>query len=292
MRDCSADRAIFALVPTPTRPDLPAKSSSHVHSPCPSFTASQRFFCSPWWRRASSPPRASPPKRRWQPVFGPTVTRVSVYSDSQATSPVRPCGPRTASSAMRAKDVTGADFRTKWAGQPLFTLFEQIRTTMPDGNPGRCRRGVCRGPGLHLQVERAGSGGGAVQADSVGAVGGQAGCRRRRPCHNARSPSLGRSFKRGQAPVTMPGPCYYDSRQNAPRESLRRSCPSLETVRTAPASQCATVTCDTRRPMRGCLSSPPRYQHGGPASWLRGACAAAFPIKAYRERPLPCTAVA
>lgn len=60
---------------------------------------------------------------------------VPVYSDSQATAGQAVWG-KACAECHETKDVTGADFRTKWAGQPVFTLFEQIRTTMPDGNPG------------------------------------------------------------------------------------------------------------------------------------------------------------
>lgn len=64
---------------------------------------------------------------------------VPVYSDSQATAG-QAVWAKTCAECHEAKDVTGADFRTKWVGQPLFTLFEQIRTTMPDGNPGSLPR--------------------------------------------------------------------------------------------------------------------------------------------------------
>ena len=33
-------------------------------------------------------------------------------------------------------DVTGADFKIKWHGRPVWDLFDVIRTTMPDDNPG------------------------------------------------------------------------------------------------------------------------------------------------------------
>ena len=64
---------------------------------------------------------------------------VPVYSDSQATAGQAVWG-KACAECHETKDVTGADFRTKWAGQPVFTLFEQIRTTMPDGNPGSLPR--------------------------------------------------------------------------------------------------------------------------------------------------------
>lgn len=33
-------------------------------------------------------------------------------------------------------DVTGADFKIKWNGRPVYDLFDVIRTTMPDDKPG------------------------------------------------------------------------------------------------------------------------------------------------------------
>lgn len=33
-------------------------------------------------------------------------------------------------------DVTGPDFKIKWNGRPVWDLFDVIRTTMPDDNPG------------------------------------------------------------------------------------------------------------------------------------------------------------
>lgn len=63
------------------------------------------------------------------------VDTIPVYSDSQATAG-QAVWTKTCAECHESKDVTGADFRTKWAGQPVFALFEQIRTTMPDGNPG------------------------------------------------------------------------------------------------------------------------------------------------------------
>jgi mono/diheme cytochrome c family protein len=67
------------------------------------------------------------------------VDTVPVYSDSQATAG-QAVWTKTCAECHESKDVTGADFRTKWSGQPVFTLFEQIRTTMPDGNPGSLPR--------------------------------------------------------------------------------------------------------------------------------------------------------
>lgn len=63
----------------------------------------------------------------------------AVYTDSQATAG-QAVWTTACAECHETNDVTGADFRTKWAGQPLFTLYEQIRTTMPDGNPGSLPR--------------------------------------------------------------------------------------------------------------------------------------------------------
>lgn len=60
---------------------------------------------------------------------------VPVYSDSQATAGQAVWG-KACAECHETLDVTGDDFRTKWSGQPVFTLYEQIRTTMPDGDPG------------------------------------------------------------------------------------------------------------------------------------------------------------
>ena len=63
----------------------------------------------------------------------------AVYTDSQATAG-QAVWTKACAECHESKDVTGADFRTKWGGQPLFTLYEQIRTTMPDDGPGSLTR--------------------------------------------------------------------------------------------------------------------------------------------------------
>lgn len=59
----------------------------------------------------------------------------SLYTEEQATDGAT-VWTNTCSGCHEAKDVTSADFRTKWVGQSLFALYEQIRTTMPDDGPG------------------------------------------------------------------------------------------------------------------------------------------------------------
>ena len=38
------------------------------------------------------------------------------------------------------KDLSNADFRTKWGGRTAFDFFELVRSTMPESNPGSLER--------------------------------------------------------------------------------------------------------------------------------------------------------
>ncbi len=58
-----------------------------------------------------------------------------LYTEAQAAEGAK-TWTATCSGCHEAKDVTSADFRTKWVGRNLFELYEQIRTTMPDDAPG------------------------------------------------------------------------------------------------------------------------------------------------------------
>lgn len=60
---------------------------------------------------------------------------IGFYTEEQATAG-QAVFAKVCSECHETKDVNGADFRTKWSGQTVFALYEQIRTTMPDGNPG------------------------------------------------------------------------------------------------------------------------------------------------------------
>jgi mono/diheme cytochrome c family protein len=79
---------------------------------------------------------AQPPLAGLRPMV---VDTPRVYTDSQAGAG-QAVWAKTCAECHGSSDLTGADFRTKWSGQPLFTLYEQIRTTMPDGNPGTLSR--------------------------------------------------------------------------------------------------------------------------------------------------------
>lgn len=72
-------------------------------------------------------------------VWDAGVQPPAIYTDSQATEG-QAVFAKSCAECHESKDVTGADFRTKWGGQPIFTLYEQVRTTMPDGNPGTLTR--------------------------------------------------------------------------------------------------------------------------------------------------------
>lgn len=62
-----------------------------------------------------------------------------IYSEEQAVAG-QAAWTKVCAECHETVDVTGADFKTKWRGQSVFALFEQIRTTMPDGNPGTLSR--------------------------------------------------------------------------------------------------------------------------------------------------------
>ena len=63
------------------------------------------------------------------------VDTAKLYTEAQATDGAT-VWTNTCAGCHEAKDVTSADFRTKWVGRSLFALYEQIRTTMPDDAPG------------------------------------------------------------------------------------------------------------------------------------------------------------
>ena len=63
------------------------------------------------------------------------VDSAKLYTEAQAEEGAKVWA-TTCSGCHETKDVTSADFRTKWVGRSLFELYEQIRTTMPDDAPG------------------------------------------------------------------------------------------------------------------------------------------------------------
>ena len=71
-------------------------------------------------------------------AVGARVTRgdtVLLYSADQAERGSAVFA-RTCKECHELEEFTGDDFRGQWDGRPVWELYEQIRTTMPDGDPG------------------------------------------------------------------------------------------------------------------------------------------------------------
>ena len=68
-----------------------------------------------------------------------STSAATTVSDDQAS---RGLGvfTKTCSACHMKEDMSGNDFKTKWSTRPVFDLFELIRTTMPDDNPGTMTR--------------------------------------------------------------------------------------------------------------------------------------------------------
>ena len=64
---------------------------------------------------------------------------VPLYTEEQATTGAAVFG-KVCAECHEKKDITGADFRAKWTGRPVWELYELVRTTMPDSNPGSLSR--------------------------------------------------------------------------------------------------------------------------------------------------------
>ena len=64
---------------------------------------------------------------------------VPLYSEEQATAGAVIFS-KICAECHEKKDITGENFRAKWTGRPLFDLYELVRSTMPDSNPGSLSR--------------------------------------------------------------------------------------------------------------------------------------------------------
>lgn len=64
---------------------------------------------------------------------------VPLYSEEQATAGATIFS-KICAECHEKKDITGENFRAKWTGRPLFDLYELVRSTMPDSNPGSLSR--------------------------------------------------------------------------------------------------------------------------------------------------------
>ncbi len=74
--------------------------------------------------------------RSWVVTHGDSTP---LYTEEQATAGAVLFG-RVCVECHEKTNVTSADFRAKWTGRPILDLYELIRTTMPDSNPGALSR--------------------------------------------------------------------------------------------------------------------------------------------------------
>jgi hypothetical protein len=65
----------------------------------------------------------------------PDAASVGAYAEEQATRGSAVFGARCIECHARA-DIASPDFRLRWNGRTAFDLYERMRTSMPDGNPG------------------------------------------------------------------------------------------------------------------------------------------------------------
>ena len=76
-----------------------------------------------------------------------STTMSGVYTEAQAArgqatfaSECSPCHGQTAQGNGEAPALTGAEFTADWVGLTLGDLFDRIRTTMPQDQPGKLTR--------------------------------------------------------------------------------------------------------------------------------------------------------
>ena len=82
---------------------------------------------------------ASTPAAHDAPRYALVAQDSTLYTEEQATAGAAVFGKVCAECHEKA-DITKPDFRSKWNGRTLFELFELVRTTMPDSNPGGLTR--------------------------------------------------------------------------------------------------------------------------------------------------------
>jgi mono/diheme cytochrome c family protein len=88
--------------------------------------------CGVWWASAMPTRSASGPDAR-------RSAREGVYTKAQATRGERVFAANCAV-CHQPEQFVGPAFMRGWEGQPLFALFDTIRETMPQDNPGSLRR--------------------------------------------------------------------------------------------------------------------------------------------------------
>lgn len=81
---------------------------------------------------AREPRRA---ERSARPAAGARDTVAAVYTEAQAARG-KEVFTAVCSECHEVEDLTNADFHENWDGTTLYELFDNIRRTMPDENPG------------------------------------------------------------------------------------------------------------------------------------------------------------
>ncbi|MBP6771412.1 MAG: cytochrome c [Gemmatimonadaceae bacterium] len=102
-------------------------------------------------------------------VTHPVTPRDStpLYTEEQATAGEAVFA-KVCAECHEKKDVTSADFRSKWHGRALLELYELIRTTMPDSNPGALSRDEYAGTLAYiLKLNGVPAGPTAIMPDSI-----------------------------------------------------------------------------------------------------------------------------
>ncbi len=90
-----------------------------------------------------------------------------LYTEEQATAGEAVFA-KVCAECHEKKDVTSADFRSKWHGRALLELYELIRTTMPDSNPGALSRDEYAGTLAYiLKLNGVPAGPTAIMPDSI-----------------------------------------------------------------------------------------------------------------------------
>jgi mono/diheme cytochrome c family protein len=72
---------------------------------------------------------------RWTPAGLRPQDTIAVYTEAQAARG-KEVFTAVCAECHEVEDLTNDDFRQNWDGTTLYELFDNIRTTMPDENPG------------------------------------------------------------------------------------------------------------------------------------------------------------
>ncbi len=118
-------------------------------------------------RLAPSLGAQEPTLRLWSAVKSVLQDSVPLYTAEQATAGAETYG-KVCAECHEKTDVTSADFKANWSGRSLYEMYEEIRTTMPEDNPGALSREEYAGSVAYiLQLNGLPAGPTAVMPDSA-----------------------------------------------------------------------------------------------------------------------------